>query len=763
MSAPAYNAWRLVSLSPLPAFWLVVLGLMLLAGVALAAWSVRREPLPARRLTLWALRLLAGIAALFFLLEPGIRDLQVARVKNRLAVLVDRSASMGFPAEVNGKPRLTEVADFLAASKAELARLSETFNVELYGFDPELTPLSPEALRSQPALGGRTDLLSALRTLHASEQGGASKKLSAVLLFSDGADNVELSQGATGRARAALKELGAPVSTFLVGKGGLRDLAIEQVKVDDFAFVRNSLTVEVEVRGRGFKGEEIPIVLTREGQTVASKPVLFKTGDDLQTVAFTFTPDQTGRFVYTVTAPTFPDEAVSENNSRSFVLKVIRDRIRVLLVVGRPSWDERFLRGLLRQDANVDLISFYILRTLSDEAQVRVPDRELSLIPFPTDEIFNSKLDTFDVVIFQNFGYTDPGLSISTYERKLERYIYKGGGFVMIGGDRAFGEGRATFSVLGQALPVEPTGQPATLDNFKARLTPDGMRHPVTAVGAGAAASEAAWAALPQIPGANSTRARPGATVLLEHPLQTADGKNLPLVALWDYGRGRAMALTVDSSWYWAFTAHAGGAPTRTYDRFWGNALRWLVRDPDLTTLNVAADPPSVEPGRPVGVIVSARLPDYQPAAGAEVKVDLLSVKNGKVVGSVRGTTGPDGNVRLELPAPEPGAYKLLGSARRQEQELGEGEDAVAVRAVGRELSDAAVRPDLMEQVAELTGGKAYQLPLSGLPTVPILDPPVVEVGRSKDRPLWDRWYYLVALVALLGTEWMLRRRFGYI
>jgi hypothetical protein len=68
-----------------------------------------------------------------------------------------------------------------------------------------------------------------------------------------------------------------------------------------------------------------------------------------------------------------------------------------------------------------------------------------------------------------------------------------------------------------------------------------------------------------------------------------------------------------------------------------------------------------------------------------------------------------------------------------------------------------------MEKIAGVTGGKSYRLPMSGLPNLPLLDPPVVEVGRSKDQPLWDRWYYLVALVALLGAEWFLRRRFGYV
>ena len=223
--------------------------------------------------------------------------------------------------------------------------------------------------------------------------------------------------------------------TFLVGREALKDLAVERVKVDDFAFVRNSITVEVEVHGRGFSGQDVPVVLKQEGKVVASKSVRFESSDDVKPVGFTFTPDQTGRFVYTVSVPVFPDEAVGDNNTRSFVLKVIRDRVRVLLVVGRPSWDERFLRGLLRQDANVDLVSFYILRTMSDDPGVVSQERELSLIPFPMEEIFDTKLDTFDVVIFQNFGYADPSLAITEYERNLERYVHEGGAVVMIGGD----------------------------------------------------------------------------------------------------------------------------------------------------------------------------------------------------------------------------------------------------------------------------------------------------------------------------------------
>jgi hypothetical protein len=85
------------------------------------------------------------------------------------------------------------------------------------------------------------------------------------------------------------------------------------------------------------------------------------------------------------------------------------------------------------------------------------------------------------------------------------------------------------------------------------------------------------------------------------------------------------------------------------------------------------------------------------------------------------------------------------------------------VRAVGPELADAAVRADVMAEIAQVTGGRAFPLPRAGLPELPLLEPPVVEVGRSKDEALWDRWYYLVAVAVLLGAEWLLRRRFGYV
>lgn len=738
---------------------LALLVIAVAVGAVLAILGVRREPSAARRWTLWSLRALAALVAIFLLLEPGIRDVLVARAKNRVAILVDRSGSMEFPVSKGGATRTVATAGALERLGAEQSGLADRFVFETYGFDPELTPLTAEQLSTTPSRGGSTDLLSALRAV---QSGGGGRKLSGVILFSDGADNTALSGGAVGGARAALADLGVPVNPVLVGEGALEDLAIERVLVDDFAFVRNSLTVEVELRGRGFEGQTVPVTLAREGQVVSTRNATIADGDAPTRVSFTFTPDQTGRFVYTVSVPVFPGEAVEENNQRAFTLKVIRDRVRVLHVVGRPSWDERFLRGLLRQDANIDLVSFYILRTLADEANVINPERELSLIPFPMDEIFRQKLSTFDVVVLQNFGYSSRDLSIAEYEPDLVDYVKGGGSLVFIGGDAVLGAGEGRFPRLQEVLPLEAAGPP-TVEPFVARLTEAGARHPVTAVATGGASSGAVWAALPPVPGANVTRAKPGATVLLEHPGHSQDGKPLPIAAVWEVERGRVLTLATDGAWAWAFTASRDGSPSRAYDRFFGNALRWLVRDPDLTTLNVLADPPSVEPGRAVGAIVTVRDASYQPAEGASVRVELVEVATRSVLGAQTATTGPDGEARVSFPSPVPGAYKLRAEATRDGASLGEGEDAVAVRAVGPELSDPSVRPELMEQIAKLTGGRVQKLASGVSLDVPLLEPPIVEVGRSKDRPLWDRPWALGLLVLVLGAEWFLRRRFGYV
>ena len=760
MDGAIYNDWRLTALTPLPV-WAVALAVVAaLAAVWLAHRGLRSEARRGRRLALLALRAVSAALAVFLLVEPALELLQTARVRNRFAILVDGSRSMGFPVEPDGPTRSAAAGAALADARAELERLGERADVEWWSFGSELAPANPaEVARGLPPRAGQTDVLGALKAV-ASGAGGSTRRLAGALVVSDGADNVALGDGLGPEVRAELRALGVPLNALAVGRSAPRDLAIERVAVDDFAFVRNTVVVEVTLRSRGIADEDVRLVLRREGVVVSSATVRLERGRDRYTVPLSFAPDATGTFVFTVAAPVLPGEVVTENNARSFVLRVIRDRVRVLLVAGRPSWDVRFLRGLLKQDPNVDLVSFFILRSNADDPG---PQHELSLIPFPVQEIFGEQLRTFDAVVFVNFAYAPyRGLEIERFLPNLRDYVRNGGGLAMVGGEQSFGDGRYGETPLAEVLPLAPVdGTSMAEGEARLRLTAEGRRHPVTSLAPGDAPNEAAWGGLPPVSAVNLTRALPpgaGASVLLDVPAVQVGGSPAPLVAVREVGAGRTLAVTTDASWRWGFLAAEGGQGNRAYLRFWNSALRWLVRDPGLAPLQVEPDAPAVEPGAPVGIAISARAPDWGPAAGRKVSAELVA-EDGRAVARGDSVADKDGLARLELVPPGPGAYKIVA---RGEGGPDVATGAVAVRGAGPEDADAAPRPELLSAIAEATGGRFAALPGGAVPALALADPEVVEIGRRKAVPLWDRWWYLGALALSLAGEWILRRRWGY-
>ena len=184
------------------------------------------------------------------------------------------------------------------------------------------------------------------------------------------------------------------------------------------------------------------------------------------------------------------------------------------------------------------------------------------------------------------------------------------------------------------------------------------------------------------------------------------------------------------------------------------------MRDPALAPLQVEPDAPSVEPGAPVGLSISVRAPDWGPGAGRRVTAELVD-EAGRAVAHGQAVAGADGTARLEVTPPEPGAYKVV--AKSEGGAPGEtATAAVAVRGAGPEDADAAPRPDLLAALAETTGGAFEAIPGGGLPNLALADPEVVEIGRRKAVPIWDRAWYLAALALVLAGEWVLRRRWGY-
>lgn len=761
--AQAFTDWRLAIGSHLPGGLLVLLCAAAGFSLAFSAVSLYWERRRGRALLLLGLRTLAVATCLLVALEPVIELGRVTRVPNHIAVLVDDSRSMVVKPP-DGQERYARAADLVARASGQFERWRQAgHRVDLLRFGEDLTATDLQSLRAPPT-GDATRIGESLAELRSRYTG---RDLGAVILISDGIDTGRVGRGPLdGETQKTLAGLEAPVHTVLVGEPELRDLSIATILSDDFAFVRTPLKLEAILRATGLANRQVEVSLSRDGRLVDVRSVHIEADDAQARVSFDWTPDRPGNFVFEIATPVLAGEALSSNNKQVFTVKVIRDRIRILHVCGRPSWDQRFLRSMLRLDPNVDLVSFFILRTETDQQPFN--RREMSLIPFPDREIFDEQLKSFDLLIFQNFN-SAPTYKVEPYLPGLRDYVQSGGALAMVGGDLSFASGGYAQTALRTVLPVELEGIPPvgdrayTTDDFKPRLTLAGRSHPVTSLSLEPRLNETRWGKLPPLEGINRVaRLKPGATALLVHPnLKTESGDPAPVLAVTDAGKGRALALTTDTSWHWGFLAAGAGDDGRTFQRFWESAIRWLVRDPALTLLRLELDRVEYRKGQPANVRVRTLHADYTPSGGTAVDLALYGAEGGDArepIKSFNITTSSAGEAHLELPALAPGAYRLAGRATIDGRDVEE-EQTFIIRPEGREHDDVVSQKAVLQEIAESTGGVFAD---GRLGDVPIRKQREVRAGSLKTIEIWSNPLLLLLALLLLATEWTLRRRAGH-
>ena len=777
-SSADFNEYRWVFLSPWGRLGLYLGGACVVAIVGLS-WRATRGANPWRRTILIGLRGAAALGALVVFLEPAVELRQVAREPNRIAVLVDDSRSMSLSENPKGPTRIERAHRLLVDSAATLRTWEQDHKIDYYTFSETLSSTSLQALGSDPAQGKQTLLRKALELVRGHYEG---RDLAGIVLISDGAATGSFDEDSgDGAVRDFLKSLDTRVHTVWAARDGLQDLAVAKVMADEFAFVRTVVRIEAVIHTTGFAPRQLPVTLSTDGQPLRQKMIELPGGDQNVTVTFEVTPPRVGRYVYEVSVPVVPGEAVTTNNTRSFVIRVIRDKIRVLQVSGAPSWDVRALRQMLKSNPNVDLISFFILRT-QDSVQLAAND-EMSLIPFPTRELFEQQLPSFDVIILQNFEYLPYG--IGDYLENIRSYVEGGGGLVMLGGAQSFTSGGYYGTPVAAALPVElygPFDAGAVLDTakFQPQLTEAGALHPVTSLRYSSADNVAAWRALPALEGTNLIAgARPDATVLAVHPRQkTKSGKPMPVIVAGDYGKGRSLVFTTDTLWRYGFLAASrAGDDGRQYTKLWENSIRWLIQDPDLRNLHVDSDAVEYLPGAPVRVAVRLLGRDYQPLPNGAV---TLTVTGGadparaQQVSTQQLTVGEDGTQTVELGGLPAGVYRVQGKATIAGHQV-DASDIFLVREGGSELDRPGGDRATLEAIAAATHGEALG-PAPGpgtsdasdvLPALPArlaFDPPrIIRVDRRTDVELWSRPGLLILVVGLLGLEWLLRQRSGYL
>ena len=491
------------------------------------------------------LTLLRGLVyalLLLFLLGPVRTVEEPTSLRRPLLVLMDTSESMGLPSGQGEASRLDAAKEVLAAPGLTRG-LADKYDLKLYSFDRETIPQDPDGLTAAAAQGDASRLFEALRQVAENEPEAAG-----VIVVSDGIVNP---------ADALDKFSGHPRPVFAVGVGqtdSFKDLRIAGLRAPELAFRGRAITIDFTIQAYGMAGAEVPLYFNLGRNLISTHPITIDRDAYENRVTLNYTPRELGAHGFTLTLPEQGGESIAGNNRKAFRMQVRRDKIRVLTLSGSPSWNYRFLRFALKQDPFLELVSFVFLRTPSDVVDVH--ENELSLIPFPIDEIFVEELKNFDVLILDDFShrtYFNP-----VYFENMRDFVRDGGGIAMFGGARAFDRGGYHETALNPVLPVKLDGRGAFQTGIAARaaLTPAGKAHPLTRVFADPAANEEAWRALPPLTTLNEV-ARASGEVLLSAAVR---GREAPLLSVGRYrsrdGRWRSPATTcgAGTSTRWAAT-----------------------------------------------------------------------------------------------------------------------------------------------------------------------------------------------------------------
>lgn len=510
----------------LPWVVLAVLGALALAGVVLAIW---------RGLSGWALRALAAMVVLGALAGPSWQAEDRAPLSDIVLMAVDGSSSQ----KLGDRADLTEDA----ATRIETA-ISARPNTELRRIDV-----------GDGEDDSGTQLMTAINEALAEEPRG---RIAGIIALSDGRVHDADLAG----------DLPAPFHLLHTGRDGDWDRRLVVEDAPAFAILGEpvSLSLRVEDMGDVPPGNEtVDLNISVDG----GEPDTF----DLRvgrTVTLPLDLPHGGRNVIRFSVPEAEGELTDRNNSALVQINGVRDRLRVLLVSGEPHAGGRTWRNLLKSDSSVDLVHFTILRP--PEKQDGVPVSELSLIAFPTRELFLEKIDDFDLIIFDR--YKRRGILPSLYLDNVRDYVESGGAVLVAAGPDFASADSIYRSPLSQVMPAEPTAR-VFEEGYTPSVTDIGQRHPVTA------------GLAPDGPGDWGRWMRQIEVTPNAGHVVMSGVEDKPLLVLDRVGDGRIALLASDQAWLWDRGFEGGGPQLELLRRL----AHWMMKEPELEEEAIWAEP----------------------------------------------------------------------------------------------------------------------------------------------------------------------------
>jgi uncharacterized membrane protein len=737
-----FHRGQFVLLAPWP-LWILALGILAAGGLLL--WHVRRNRgllSGARPLVIWMLETAMVALLLFMLWHPAISIATLQPRQNVVAVVVDDSRSMGI--REGSQTRSAQAAAVLDGKL--LAALGQKFQVRLYRFgkDAERIQKTSQLTASAPASRIGDSLQQVLAE-------SATLPLGAVVLLSDGADN---SGGIDLDTISQIRRRQIPVHTIGFGREKLdKDIEIVDAVLPAHALADSRLSALVTFRQYGYAGQKAVVSVRDGGKVLASRPVQLKADGAPQSEPLLFNAGLAGPKTLEISIEPLPGEESRDNNSIRRLIDVETRKPRILYMEGEPRWEFKFIRRAVEDDRSLQLAS--ILRTTQNKIYVQGNSDPHELeegFPAKPEELF-----AYDGLIV---GSVETSYFTQTQQDLIREFANRrGGGILFLGGRFALAEGGYLHSPLAELVPVRIPENKGTFhrDFSNHQLTAQGRDSLICRLVEDPARNVERWNKMPQLANYNDVgEAKPGAVTLME--VVPAGRRAMPLLVTENYGRGRTALFATSGTWRWRMWQDHTDTTDAT---FWQQLLRYLVSD---------------SPGRVTGSTPRAVLSD-------ETKVTLRAEVRDKAFESVPNAvveahiTGPDGTATsiemtplpleqgvytTEWDAEKPGSYVAEIVAGRGKEELGRSmvvfrrEDGVA------ESFRTAQNRELLEKLAEQTGGRYYSAANAArLPEEISYSEAGITTRETKD--LWDMPVVFLLALLLRGSEWVLRRRWGVV
>ena len=623
-------------------------------------------------------RLLAVAALWLALANPSLVDEEREPIPDLVTVVVDESESQ----RIEGRGTRSE-------------KILEEINKSLSSFDNLDLNIVRTGVKDGGIAGGRegTRLFEALgRSL----SGTSRRRIAGTVLLTDGQVHDIPPDDAT-------LPFSGPLHVLLNGNRGERDRILFVDKAPSFGLVGTKAQIEIRIEDAAASGDRARLSIARDGKAIRRLDVTIGAAQKIEVEI-----DHAGLNIFELEVESRAGELTTVNNRNVVEISGVRERLRVLLVSGEPHPGGRVWRNFLKADPSVDLVHFTILRP--PEKLDATPVRELSLIAFPIRELFEVKLEDFDLIIFDR--YRRRGVLPAIYLDNIARFVEGGGAVLEVAGP-GFASALSLYRTpLGAILPGAPTGR-VMERGFKPVVTDIGGRHPVTADLFGEAGERSRWGRWFR----HVEVGEPRGTVLM-HGADEA-----PLLIVDRIGEGRVAQFLSDHIWLWARGFETGGPHSEILRRL----SHWLMKEPDLeeNDLRVAADGPGLTITRRS---LDRRHPEIEITAPSGKKISVALEEEG------------GGKARAAVVPEEVGLYRVSDGERTA---------LTAVRSPNPvEFADMRTTADKLSGIAARTGGGIAWLS-DGLPSFRRVRPDRIASGPGWMGLVANRDYRVTSIAEI--------------